>query len=190
MGMTVPHLRRVVLLALLCAGAALGVGVMTAAPASAGPACAGADATIDDPADTLRQAMICLINSDRAEHDRHSLDPNGKLSEAARKHNKVMLEENCWGHDCPGEPNLGKRLRDTGYLRGAKRWRYAENIGCANTPQALFDAWVGNEFARKNIRNGVFRDIGIGVLKDQVGASGCDDGNQITYTVVFARRKG
>lgn len=157
----------------------------------AGATCNNADATIDQASGKeLRRALTCLINDKRRDRDRPTLDPNGDLKEAANKHNKAMLRENCFAHDCPNEPSLGQRIRRSGYLQGARRWRYAENIGCAVTPQALMEIWMQNNFARENIINRVFRDIGVGVVKDQVGRSMCDTGNEVTYTVVFARRWG
>jgi uncharacterized protein YkwD len=159
--------------------------------ASAGGKCAHADATIDEASGKqLRKAIICLVNNDRADRDRHVLDPNSKLLEAANKHNKAMKRENCWKHECPGEPSLGKRIRNTGYLDGARRWRYAESFGCSATPNGMMNAWLGDDFTRENLRNRAFRDIGVGVLKDQIGASSCDDGDEVTYTAVLARRKG
>jgi uncharacterized protein YkwD len=157
----------------------------------AGVACNNADARIDEASGKeLRRALICLINEKRRERDRPVLDSNGDLKEAANKHNKAMLRENCFAHDCPNEPSLGQRVRRSGYLQGARRWRYAENIGCAATPRALLRIWMQNDFARQNILNRVFRDIGAGAVKDQVPRSRCDTGNEVTYTVVFARRKG
>lgn len=164
---------------------------MTTSRSHAGAACNNADATIDEASGKeLRRALTCLINEKRRERDRPILDPNADLKEAANRHNKAMLRENCWTHDCPNEPSLGQRVRRSGYLQGARRWRYAENIGCAVTPRALVGIWMQNDFARQNILNRVFRDIGVGAVKDQVGRSKCDTGNEVTYTVVFGRRKG
>lgn len=159
-------------------------------PASAG-GCPNADAEIDEAsADELRRAVICLINDDRAGHDRRLLHRSGKLEEAATKHNRTMLEENCWDHDCPGEPNLGRRIKNTGYLEGASSWQYAENFGCEATPRAMLDTWLESDFQRRNIRSAAYREIGAAAARDQVGHSACDGGDEVTYTVVFARRDG
>lgn len=181
-------------LAILAAAAAFLLLLASGATTSrsyAGSVCNNAGATIDEASGKeLRRALTCLINDKRRERDRPILDPNGDLKEAANKHNKAMLRENCFSHDCPNEPSLGQRVRRSGYLQGARRWRYAENIGCAVTPRALLRIWMKNDFARQNILNRVFRDIGAGAVKDQVPRSKCDTGNEVTYTVVFARRWG
>jgi uncharacterized protein YkwD len=178
----------------LAALTAAGAVALLAAAAGAEPAfaggCANANAGDDASARALRNAVACLINKDRGQRDRHRLDANGKLREAARKHTDVMLEENCWAHDCPGEPGLNKRVRKTGYLDGASKWRLAQNFGCADTPKGMVDAWLGKDFTRENIRNPAYRDIGVAIAKDQVPSSGCDDGDEVTFTVVFGRRRG
>lgn len=156
--------------------------------ASAGP-CPNADAGIDEAsAKQLATAVRCLINRDRAERDLHQLANDGKLRRAAAKHNAAMLKENCWAHDCPGEPNLGRRIRNTGYLDGARRWSYGENFGCANTPSSMLSTWLQTPFSRSNIRKPEYRDIGVAAARDQVPASECDEGTEITFTAVFARR--
>lgn len=185
-------LRALAALAAVTAGAlallAMGGGVERAV---AGTGCPNADATINEASGKkLRRAIICRINEKRKDHDRRVLDSNGKLQSAAAKHNKAMEQKNCWEHRCPGEPSLGKRIRNSGYLDGAERWRYAQNFGCAVTPAAMVRAWMKRKFSRENIRNSAFRDIGVAVLKDQIPKSRCRDGDEVTYTVNFGRRKG
>lgn len=172
--------------------AAVAVGGLTSNVSTAAAApCPHADAGIDEA--TAKQhatAIGCLINRDRARHDRGHLANNSKLKTAAGRHNRTMLKKNCWDHDCPGEPGLGRRIRNTGYLDGARSWSYGETFGCATSPKAMLNVWLQNGFARGNIRNPSFKDVGIAAARDQVGASNCDDGNEITFTVVFARRNG
>jgi len=159
--------------------------------ASAGTMCEDADATETEATEKeLQKALVCLIAEERKARDKHRLDPNGKLNDVAAKHNRRMVEENCWKHRCAGEPGLSRRLKRSGYLDGAERWSYGQNFGCGATPQAVMNAWMNNEFTRRNIRDGGFRDIGADAIKDQVGHSACDDGDEVTYTVLFARRKG
>ena len=179
------------------AGGALAAAAVLAVLAGWGPgvagagaaACAHADSGIDDAtADQLANAVRCLINDDRKARDRHRLDNDGKLRRAASRHSKAMFAQNCWTHQCPGEPRLERRIRDTGYLNGAKRWSFAENFGCADTPEAMLSTWLQNNFARGNIRDRAFRDVGAVAVRDQVPASGCDADTAVTFTVVFARR--
>ncbi len=167
------------------AALALGYGV----PAAAASTCAHADSGIDDAsAGQLANAVRCLINDDRAARDRRRLSDDGKLRRAARRHNKAMLGKNCWSNQCPGEPRLERRIRDSGYLKGARRWSYGEVFGCADTPRAMLSTWLGKNFARGNIRERAFRDVGVAAVRDQVRRSICDEGTEVTFTVVFARR--
>lgn len=154
--------------------------------------CANADATIDEASEKeLRKALVCLINDKRHKRDRRKLDQSDKLQEAAKRHNNTMLRDDCWEHKCPGEPGLEKRVRKTGYLNGAREWHYAENFGCAETPKGMLDAWTDRDFDRRNMLNPVYDDIGAAAAKDTVPSTDCDEGDpRVTYTVIFASRKG
>ena len=170
-------------LALLAAGPGAGTALAGA--------CAHADDAIDEAtAKQLARAVRCLIGEDRRERDLRRLDPNGKLDQAAGKHNRTMLKENCWSHDCPGEPGLERRIKNTGYLDNADKWRFGEVFGCEVTPMAMLDEWTANKPTRRVLRDKGYRDIGIAAARDQVGQSECDGGNEVTYTVVVAKRSG
>ena len=180
--------------ALLVAGLLALAGLAGGAPTAdgRGGGCARANATINEgTAKQLAKALQCEINRNRAKRDLPALRANAKLRKAAAKHNKVMIAEDCWSHDCPGEPGLERRIRNTGYLDGAKRWRFAENFGCAPTPRTMLKVWLEKRFQRRNIRSKAFRDVGVAAVRDQVaGLKACDDGDEVTYTVVFAKRTG
>src|SRR5690242_21214375 len=62
----------------------------------------------------LGKAMQCLVNNKRGKHRLRPLRTNDRLATAARRHTKVMLKEDCFEHRCPGEPPLGKRVKQTG----------------------------------------------------------------------------
>ena len=157
--------------------------------ASAGAACPHADAHPRDvPLPKIRKAITCLINQKRTKQHRRALEPNAKLQSAAQGHNDVMLANDCFRHECPGEPGLTKRVRRTGYLKNQRAWRFAENLGFDQTPLDMIRAWLHDPFNRRNIFNDTFRDVGVGV---GWGAPkpGLDDRDFATYTVVFAFRK-
>ena len=171
----------------------LALFAMAGAAAQASAAtCDNADATIDQASEKdLRKALVCLINEKRHQRDRHRLDQNDKLQEAAKRHNNTMLQQDCWDHKCPGEPGLGRRIRKTGYLDGAREWHYAENFGCALTPKGMLDKWTESDFQRRNMLNPVYKDVGAAAAKDLVANPPSDcGGDRVTYTVVFASRKG
>jgi uncharacterized protein YkwD len=166
------------------------------AAGGAGPAqaaqCANANAAIDQAsAKELQKALACVIDRERADRDRHKLDSNGKLEKAARRHNRTMLDQNCWAHKCNGEDGLEKRIRKTGYLKGAHKWKFAENFGCAATPKGMVGQWLESDFQRRNLLSPDYEDVGIAASKDQVSdpPSNCA-ADRVTYTAVFASRKG
>ena len=72
------------------------------------------------------------------------------------------------GHVCPGEPDIFKRLRVTGYFSGAHVWSYGENIAwgesSVGTPRALVKAWMNSPGHRANILNSSFDHVGIGTV--------------------------
>jgi uncharacterized protein YkwD len=183
-GLALLAITALALAALLASGA-------TAQPAFAG-SCANADATIDEASgEELRKALACVINNKRANQDRKKVDQNGKLETAAERHNKTMLDEDCWAHRCDDEPGLEKRIRRTGYFEGAREWKFAENFGCALTPKGMVNAWLDSNFQRRNLLNPGYEDLGVAAAKDLVSnpPSGCE-GDRVTYTVVLAGRKG
>lgn len=186
-----PIRRRLPVLGLAGLLAALAFGLPGSAPATAaGGGCKRADSGIDEAtAKQLAKAVRCLINDDRTDRGLPRLDLNDDLQKAAGRHNRKMLRDNCWKHKCPGEPDLETRIKRTGYLDGAERWRYAEVFGCHATPALMVDYWLDTQFPRSQLRKQVYRDFGVAAARDQVPKSECDDGNEATYTVVLGYRK-
>jgi uncharacterized protein YkwD len=144
----------------------------------------------------IGRAIFCLVNRARRQRDKRQLYKNGDLGKIARKHSARMEEQNCFAHKCPGEPSLGKRVKRSGYPDGARKWRFAENLGCSKTAQGMIDAWLAEEFNKANLLNRKFRDVGVGVVHGSPNPvappDGCpeDDSHTATYTLVFAFRTG
>ena len=138
--------------------------------------------------DKLRQAITCLVRHKRHQRGLGRLHANHDLRRAANKHTDVMLRKNCFKHNCPGEPGLGRRIRRTGYLDGAKHFAYAENLGYARTPKEMLDVWMDSRFDRGNILSRTYDDFGVGAgwgsPKHGVPNRGWE-----TYTIVFAHRR-
>jgi uncharacterized protein YkwD len=140
----------------------------------------------------LRKALACLINAERAERDRRRVRPNADLTAIARRHTKVMVKEDCFKHQCPGERSLRKRIEGS-YVKGGGRYGYGENLGCSTTPAGMVEVWMNNSFHRKNILDGRFRHFGIGAKNGSPyprGSEQCSPGGDyMTYTVIFGWRK-
>ena len=141
----------------------------------------------------LRKAVRCLINVERTERDRRPLRVNDELTLIAKRHTRVMLEENCFEHECPGERPLRKRIETSGYVKPGERYGYGENLGCSQTPKGMVDAWMNsaNRYHRRNILDRQFRHFGIGAARGAPGAAGegCAVARTVTYTVIFGWRR-
>jgi uncharacterized protein YkwD len=136
----------------------------------------------------LGKAMTCLVNNKRAKHNLHPLKSNDRLATAARSHTKVMLKKDCFEHRCPGEPALGKRIRRTGYTKGAKKYFYSESLGYHKSPKRTIRKLMQTGYNKKNILGRDWRDIGIGAGWG-APVKGLDDSKFETFTIVFAWRK-
>jgi len=179
------HLRAAFAFAASTAAALLVLAVGPAV-APAGAACPQAGAHPHEiPLPKLRKAVTCLINHERSRRGRVRLSPSGTLQDAAQGHNDVMLDKDCFRHDCPGEPGLGRRLKRSGYIKPHRTTRFAEDLGYESTPRKMVKLWLHSRFNRHNMLRAGFRDIGVGV---GWGAPkrGVDDRDFATYTVVFA----
>jgi uncharacterized protein YkwD len=140
------------------------------------------------PLRKIRKAITCLINQRRAKRDRPRLEPNDRLKLAARHHTKTMLAEDCFRHRCGGERGLPRRVKKSGYTKGQRSWRFAENLGYENTPRQMVGRWMHSRFNRRNLLKRDFRDIGVGVGWG-APVAGRDDSKFATYTIVFGWRK-
>jgi uncharacterized protein YkwD len=136
----------------------------------------------------LRKAMKCLVNQKRAKHGRGKLKDNDHLASAARRHTKVMLRKDCFKHRCPGEAGLRKRIKQSGYTKGANAYFFAEDLGFDRTPKRMIQRLMNSHYNRHNILNGDFKDIGVGAGWG-TPRKGRDDSKYATYTIVFAWRR-
>jgi len=171
-----------------------GVGASGAAPDKRRAPCPNADAGAQTLTNAeIAKSILCLVNKERKQRNRARVARNGDLDKAARKHSVLMERDNCFEHKCPGEPRLAKRIVRSGYTDGAERWRFAENLGCAQTTQDMIDGWLDSDFNRTNLLNRRYEDIGVGVVHGSPLAAepNCPDSNvTATYTLVFAFRRG
>jgi uncharacterized protein YkwD len=139
-----------------------------------------------------RAAIRCLINKERRHRGIGKLDKDSRLQKAAQKHNEVMMQKNCFSHQCPGEAPLQTRLSIVDYIIGGLlRWTYGENIAYGGssygTPKAIMKAWMKSAGHRANILNPAFRDLGVGFTP---GTPGHPDANGGLYTTDFGMRAG
>lgn len=157
-----------------------------AAARSKADQCGGADR----PAYSLSgkaaaKATLCLLNKERSSRGMKALRFDRDQQKAASKHNRVMLQQDCFSHLCPGEKDLVGRIVSTGYLPCTCTWGVAENLawgeGPTSTPAAVVNAWMNSPDHRVNILNPRYDEIGIAV--DDGSPEG--GGPAATYTTDF-----
>jgi uncharacterized protein YkwD len=127
----------------------------------------------------VRRAVVCLVSHARSRHGMHKLDSSRKLRRAAGRHSGMMVEGNCFAHQCPGEADLVSRVKRTGYMKKANAWSLGEAIGVEKTAIRVFRAWMHSPPHRAILLGG-FADHGIGV---RWGAPGRPGAHKATFTL-------
>jgi len=132
-----------------------------------------------------RAAVLCLVNRERARAGVRPLRRHRDLQRAAQRHTDRMLAAGCFSHQCGGEPDLGARLENAGYLDGnLRRWVYGENLawgmGSRGTPAAVVAAWMDSPPHRATMLTPGFREIGVGFGLGTPTGGGAPGG---TYTI-------
>lgn len=79
-----------------------------------------------------------------------------------------MVAHAYFDHGRLGGPNFVQRIRNTGYLRGARRWVVGENIAWGerrrSTSESIVKAWMASPHHKENILESTFEDVGIGLV--------------------------
>jgi uncharacterized protein YkwD len=151
-------------------GSAGSQGNGTAAASSGSGSCAnGGLAPTEGDREAIREAVLCLVNRERAAHGEGPLKLNEDLDQAAQGHSESMASGGYFEHSGPEGGSFVSRLRAAGYLHGSNlTYDVGENIAWGSlqdaTPSAIVAAWMASPGHRANILNPEFRDIGIGVI--------------------------
>lgn len=136
------------------------------------------------------KAVHCLINKQRSKRGLRALNRRDSLKRAAKRHSRLMVARGCFSHDCPGEPDLVRRVIATNYLPCSCTWTVAENIAWGarrrSTPKAIVDAWMNSPPHRAVIVKGSLRDVDIGVRH---GKPGNGNARAATYTADFGAKR-
>jgi uncharacterized protein YkwD len=158
-----------------CALAALALTLVAAPSASA--VCASASATPSEVGKrTVVRATLCTLNAERARHSLPRLKLNKQLSAAARRHARDMVRRDYFAHDSLGGGTFVDRIRQSGYMKGARSWSVGENLAWGShersAPRAITAMWMDSAGHRANILSPAFREVGIGFAHGAPGASG------------------
>jgi uncharacterized protein YkwD len=121
------------------------------------------------------QAILDLTNKARTKEKLPPLKANETLCKVARAHSANMARQGKMEHVLDNK-NPAQRIKAAGY-----RHSYAgENVAAGNgwSLEDVFQVWMDSEAHRKNILTKEFKEIGIGIARD--------DQNKLYYTQVFA----
>ncbi|HEX9482457.1 MAG TPA: CAP domain-containing protein [Solirubrobacteraceae bacterium] len=115
-----------------------------------------------------REAVLCLINHERAEHSIASLKTNGELEAAAEDHNAEMIRLDYFAHVAPDGETPVERIKKTGYIAGESvGYVIGENLAWGTytlaTPKAIVEAWIASPGHLANILESRYTETGIGV---------------------------
>jgi uncharacterized protein YkwD len=114
-----------------------------------------------------RAAVACEVNARRRAHGRRPLRWSGRLALAAERYSRDMVARHFFAHVSPRGATLDRRVRRTGYLRGARSWILGEDIGWVEDPGAtarrIVREWMHSPPHRSVILDRRFRQIGVGV---------------------------
>jgi uncharacterized protein YkwD len=116
----------------------------------------------------VRAAVLCLVNTERAQNGREPLTPDSRLEQAAESHGKEMLSLDYFDHVAPSGLTPVQRIRTTGYIPSSEvGYVLGENLAWGTltlaTPQAIVNAWIASPEHLANILEGKYRDTGIDV---------------------------
>jgi uncharacterized protein YkwD len=137
----------------------------------------------------VRAAVLCLVNTERAEHGREPLQGDPHLEAAAESHGKEMLALNYFDHIAPSGLTPVERIRQNGYIPSSEvGYVIGENLAWGTltlaTPEAIVDAWIASPEHLANILEGRYRDTGIDV-EPQVPSSLAEGVEGALYTQEF-----
>jgi len=134
------------------------------APASAQAGCKHSGESVKSVSKkNARAAIGCLFNQKRSARN---VKRDGDLERAAQNHASVMAAQNCYSHQCSGEPDLRQRAARTGYMRGSTSYGLGEVIlvmSAKASSRQIVSAWMGSSAHRSNIQNSSWEHTGVGV---------------------------
>lgn len=119
--------------------------------------CTGADTPITAAsAATMRAAVLCLVNQQRALHNLPPLHESRQLDVSAQGWADTMVHTGIFSHGT----NFTARIDATGYF-----WsNTGENIATGfTTPRAAVRAWMASAGHCENILDPTFADVGTGI---------------------------
>jgi len=145
--------------------------------ARAAGGCANSNAAVGRAsAQSLRAAVVCLINQQRTSRHLPALRASRLLDRSAQGWTNAMVSSDVFSHGT----NFAARISAVGYV-----WRTAgENIATGfQTPRGVVNAWMASTGHCQNILNPTYGNVGTGVSTHTVRGWATGSG---TWTQDFA----
>jgi uncharacterized protein YkwD len=114
----------------------------------------------------VRAATLCLINAQRARHDRQPLSANAMLERAAELHSLDMAKRKYFEHQSPDGEQPDARIVHQGYPPILVGENLAWGETAKSTPAIIVSMWMESPGHRANILEPGYREIGIGMAYD------------------------
>ena len=124
---------------------------------------------------TGEQQMVELINQERAQHGLEALTVDPRLTQAARQHTELMVQNRALSHQFDNESDLPMRFAGQN-LRSDKQ---AENVASGVDVASANTSLLQSPPHRANILSTEYNAIGVGIVRS---------GNQVYVTEDFAHR--
>ena len=108
---------------------------------------------------TPEQAVLALVNDERAAKGCKALVIDDRITTAAQGHSTDMATQNYFSHTSKDGRTFDKRMREAGYPKPG-----GENIAMGYaTPKAVMEGWMNSQGHRENILNCEFTTMGLGL---------------------------
>lgn len=134
---------------------------------------------------TTETEVLEMINAERAAHGCQPLHVEARLTEAAERQSRQMVERHYFSHTAPDGSTPGRRVKDAGYVYQM----VGENIEVnSDVPEEVVDTWMNSPGHRENILMCAFKETGIAVAwqEDDQPVAGVPRGFRAYWTQVFA----
>lgn len=137
----------------------------------------------------VREAVLCLINQERADQGEQPLRINPKLQAAAESHSNECIELDYFAHVSPSGETPVERIQATGYVPSPfDGYVLGENLAWGTyelaTPKAIVAAWIASPPHLANILEARYTETGIGVTP-AVPSSRAEGAPGATYAQEF-----
>jgi uncharacterized protein YkwD len=159
---------------------------------AAGDACQNGGITPDDGnISQLNDAILCLVNAERADNGLPALNHASQLDQSATGMCQRMITEHFFSHETPDGKTVVDRVEPTGYIPNSGDWVVGENLawgsGALSTPQSIVNGWMNSPGHRANILAPDYKDIGMAACN---GSPSPDHTGGTVYVNNFGAKSG